>query len=145
MCALVRQIIPSAPAQPVCEPAPAPNPSLFHDMIKSNEDGGSPVLTIEQIKKTVTHVAHDFNAASTDEKIQKISLFGSYASQQATEESDVDLLVEFNSAFVSFISFGRLLSQLENALKVPIDVVPSPLPSNSIVLIEATVPLYVAD
>jgi Predicted nucleotidyltransferases len=101
------------------------------------------MLTVAQIQKSVTDVAKDFNVTSTDGKIRKISLFGSYASQQAHEGSDVDLLVEFNSEFVSFLSFGRLLTNLEDALKVPVDVIPSPLPDNAIISIEKTVPLYV--
>lgn len=103
------------------------------------------MLTIEQIQEAVTHVAKNFNATSSDDKVSSISLFGSYASQKATENSDVDLLVEFNSAFASFLSLGRLLSELENALKVSVDVVPAPLPENSIITIETMVPLYVED
>ena len=103
------------------------------------------MLTIGQIQETVTHVANNFNSSSSKDKIQKISLFGSYASQQASEGSDVDLLVEFNSVFVSFFSLGRLLIDFEDALKVSVDVVPAPLPDNSIISIEKTVPLYAED
>jgi len=100
------------------------------------------LLTMEQIQEAVVRVVKDFNALYPSEKISKISLFGSYAQQAATEGSDVDLLVEFESAFVSYLSFGCLLTRLEEALKVSVDIVPAPVPSDSIITIDAAVPLY---
>jgi predicted nucleotidyltransferase len=100
------------------------------------------VLTIDTIQEKVTGVVRNFNSTSTDDKVDKVLLFGSYASGQAKEGSDVDLLIEFNSTFVSFLSLGRLLAEFEEALAVSVDVVASPLPENSIISIETTVPLY---
>ncbi|MCL1798794.1 MAG: nucleotidyltransferase domain-containing protein [Eggerthellaceae bacterium] len=103
------------------------------------------MLTTTQIRETVARVAEDFNASYPDEKISKVFLFGSYAKQAATDGSDVDLLVEFESAFVSYLSFGYLLTKLEEALEVPVDIVPSPLPEHSIITAETRIPLYEQD
>jgi predicted nucleotidyltransferase len=101
------------------------------------------MLTVEDIQKKVTGVVAGFNAISMGDKVRRVSLFGSYASSKATDTSDIDLLVEFESEFASCFSLGRLLSDFETALGTTVDIVPFPLPAQSFISIDTVVPLYV--
>jgi uncharacterized protein len=49
------------------------------------------MLTVQQIQQTVS-------AYFKDKPVKKVYLFGSYARGEATEDSDVDLLVEFDDS-----------------------------------------------
>lgn len=53
--------------------------------------------------------------------LASLALFGSYADDTATENSDVDILVEFNQP-VGF-EFIDLSIELENILQKPVDLV----------------------
>ena len=53
--------------------------------------------------------------------VKKIGLFGSYARDEATQESDIDIAVEIESTN-SFRSFFYLLYFLEDGLKTRIDL-----------------------
>jgi uncharacterized protein len=53
--------------------------------------------------------------------IQSIAIFGSYARNSQTENSDVDVLVEFNGVIGS--AFIDLANELENVLGIKTDVV----------------------
>jgi predicted nucleotidyltransferase len=55
--------------------------------------------------------------------IDKLYLFGSYARNEATEDSDVDVFVEFSDAPGNrFRSFMGSIELLEQALDRPVDV-----------------------
>ncbi|MFG6097894.1 nucleotidyltransferase family protein [Leptothoe sp. ISB3NOV94-8A] len=78
-------------------------------------------------KNILTHKAV---AASIQENLQSIQsfdvksleLFGSVARNEATESSDLDLLVDFNSP-ATFDRYMDLKFFLENLFKCPIDLV----------------------
>lgn len=53
--------------------------------------------------------------------IQSLALFGSYARNEATEESDIDVMVEFNGSIG--IGFIRMALELEDVLKNKVDLV----------------------
>ncbi|MCX6198664.1 MAG: nucleotidyltransferase family protein [Bacteroidetes bacterium] len=53
--------------------------------------------------------------------IQSLALFGSYARNEATEESDIDVMVEFNGNIG--IGFIRMALELEDVLKNKVDLV----------------------
>ena len=72
------------------------------------------VYKIDEIKEIVTPIAEKYG-------FSKIYLFGSYARHSATDESDVDLYVENNN--VLGIKFFGFCSELEEALKKPVDVI----------------------
>jgi len=56
--------------------------------------------------------------------IESISLFGSVVRNEATDESDIDLLVEFNpDARVSLFQFSRLRRDLSKILQCNVDLV----------------------
>ena len=73
------------------------------------------MLDIETIAKGVQESIRDY-------PVKKIELFGSYAENRQTEESDVDLLVEFTSLAVSLLVIASLRNRLENSLGVSVDL-----------------------
>ena len=90
------------------------------------------MLTHEKIVDAIEKAAKEF-------PLTKVSYFGSYAEGCATEESDLDLLVEFEEPAISILTVIRLKRYLENELAKPIDVIHAPLPQGSIVEIGKTV------
>ena len=73
------------------------------------------MLEINEIREKVTPVAKSFG-------IKSVSLFGSYAKGEATEESDVDIYIE-KGKLKSLIQYFSFVSELENILKCHVDVV----------------------
>ena len=55
-------------------------------------------------------------------KVRELDVFGSYARQEQTEASDVDVLVEFSET-PSLLRFVDLVSYLSDSLGVKIDLV----------------------
>ncbi|MFZ1745292.1 MAG: nucleotidyltransferase family protein [Nitrospirales bacterium] len=55
--------------------------------------------------------------------VKKIGLFGSFVRSQQTPSSDVDLLVVFDEGEKSFDHFMELSFLLEEALKLPVELV----------------------
>ena len=78
-------------------------------------------------------IQNTLNRLKTDYALRSVSIFGSYADGRATEESDLDLLVEFDSPAVSLIKLNALKYDLEDALGLPVDVIHSPLPAGSMI------------
>ncbi|MEM2109996.1 MAG: nucleotidyltransferase family protein [Candidatus Odinarchaeota archaeon] len=54
--------------------------------------------------------------------VEKIGLFGSYVRGEESEESDLDILVEFKEP-ISLFEFMELEEYLEEILKIKVDVV----------------------
>ena len=95
------------------------------------------MLTIEQIIKDVSAVADEF-------QVKSIILFGSYADGTNTPESDIDLLIEFNTSAVSLLTLSALKNKIEDILNIPVDVVHAPLPENSLIELGKAVQIYAA-
>ena len=74
--------------------------------------------------------------------IKKVSYFGSYANGQATADSDLDLLVEFHKTRVSLLVLSAIKIDLEDQLKVPVDIIHAPLPNNSLLKLQKVVKAY---
>lgn len=75
------------------------------------------IYTIEALKKIIEPIAKKH-------KIPAIYLFGSYARGVATEESDIDLLVDTTgTSLTSLLALGALYCDLEETLKKPIDLI----------------------
>lgn len=55
--------------------------------------------------------------------VKSIALFGSYASGQATNNSDIDLLVEFKEGEKTFDNYMELKFYLEDNLNKDVDLV----------------------
>lgn len=73
------------------------------------------ILTLEQIRDISVPIAASYG-------VKKLSLFGSYARGEATEDSDVDLLVD-RGGRVSGWAMGGLYIDLCEALGKELDLV----------------------
>jgi predicted nucleotidyltransferase len=96
------------------------------------------MLTHEQIVNAVAKAATKF-------QLNKVLYFGSYADGKATEESDLDLLVEFaNDDEISLLDVIRFQNGLEDELHISVDVVGLPLTERAQkrLKIKKTVPVY---
>lgn len=75
------------------------------------------VYTIEALKCVIEPIAKKY-------QLPAVYLFGSYARGSATEESDIDLLIDTTgTSLTSLFSLGALYCDLEEALKKPIDLI----------------------
>ena len=103
------------------------------------------MYTIEEIKAAVLVAVDKYNRnAQIEKRIVRVELFGSYASGNQTDDSDIDFLVEFASPVVGLFVLAEVLELLEQQFDCSVDMVKIPLPHNSILQIERTVPLYEA-
>jgi uncharacterized protein len=73
------------------------------------------VEEIEKIKKKVVPVLKRYKA-------KRAGIFGSYARQEQTKTSDVDILVEISDKY-SLIYLAKLKNALEKKLKKEVDLV----------------------
>ena len=99
--------------------------------------GGDLLIDQEVIKSRIRDVAVEY-------PVKKIDLFGSYAEGRQTEDSDVDLLVEFKTPDISLFVLSGLRIDIEESLGVSVDLLHVPLPKDSMIEIGRTVPLYEA-
>lgn len=75
------------------------------------------MLTIQQIKDTVTDYFKD-------KPVKTVYLFGSYASGEAKEESDIDLLFTLvENTRISYFGLAQFLIDLEKKLNKKVDFV----------------------
>ena len=93
------------------------------------------MLTHERICSAVMHTASSY-------PIKRASYFGSYAEGRQTESSDLDLLLEFRDPAVSLIMLSAIKNDLEDQLKVSVDIVHAPLTKNSFIEIGKEVLVY---
>lgn len=95
------------------------------------------MLTIAKIQATVQEVAAQY-------PIRKVSLFGSYAEGRATEASDVDLLIEYETHPTSLFDVLGFEQQMRDALNVHVDALQTPIlhPIDPNFRINKVVPLY---
>ncbi|MCL2460698.1 MAG: nucleotidyltransferase domain-containing protein [Euryarchaeota archaeon] len=93
------------------------------------------MLTHEEIVRAVAKAATEF-------PLTKVSYFGSYADGNATEESDLDVLVEFIQPHVSLLMIIGLKHKLEGELNLPVDVIHAPIPNKARFRIGKTVSVY---
>ena len=55
--------------------------------------------------------------------IEKVYLFGSYARSEQKENSDIDIMLEFEKGSkISLIDFSRMKLDLEKILQIPVDL-----------------------
>ena len=75
------------------------------------------IYSIEDIRTIVTPIAQKHG-------IPAVFLFGSYARGTATEESDVDLLIDTRGTTIrTLLQLGAVYCELEEALQKPIDLI----------------------
>lgn len=93
------------------------------------------MLSLQEIIDNINLVAGEY-------PIRKAELFGSYAQGCSTPESDVDIIVEFDTPQVSLLTLSGVKCRLEELLQTPVDVVHGPLAADSMLEIDRRVPLY---
>ena len=94
------------------------------------------MLTIEEIKKTVAEIAPKYN-------LKKVTLFGSRANGTATENSDIDLIVDFPEGSTLF-TVASVKICLEEIWNLEVDVISRGGIAGSILIIEKEIELYAA-
>lgn len=72
--------------------------------------------TVDEIKKIVAALAAKYGA-------DRIYLFGSYARGDADKNSDIDLRIDKGA--IRGLQMGGLAADLEDALGIPVDLVPT--------------------
>lgn len=70
---------------------------------------------ISEIQRAVAPIAYFYG-------VKKLYLFGSYAKGNASEKSDIDLLVEKGQP-MSLLKLSGMRQMVEEALNVPVDLV----------------------
>ena len=95
------------------------------------------MLTIEKIKEVIEKIAPEYN-------LKKVTLFGSWATGKNRADSDVDLIVEFETYSVSLIKLVSLKYKLEEIFNVGVDIIHGPLETEDTLEIEKEIELYAA-
>lgn len=93
------------------------------------------MLSEQQIKDSVSIVAKEY-------PIKRVDLFGSYASGNNHQNSDVDLLVEFHTDRVSLLTLNSVKYRLEELLGTDVDLIHGPLSKDSMIKVDRRIPLY---
>ena len=79
----------------------------------------------EEIKRRLRIPAEQLAAFCRANSIEELSLFGSALRDDFGPESDLDLLVRFESeARIGFLAFARIQRELTELLGRPVDLVP---------------------
>ena len=95
------------------------------------------MLTTEKITKTIENIAPKYN-------IRKVTLFGSRATKNFRENSDVDLIVEFETKTISLFTLAGLMNELEEKFGVSVDIIHGPLKKDSMLEIDKEIEIYAA-
>ena len=77
-------------------------------------------MQIEEIKNYIQQIQKDY-------KYKRVILFGSVANNTSTDDSDIDLLVEFDENNKSLFLMANLINNLEEKFKKKVDIIPIPL------------------
>jgi len=93
------------------------------------------LLTLEQIKDTIEEVVSKY-------PVKKVSIFGSYARGSASDNSDIDFLVEFVSSSVSLFLISEIKSEIESKLKRDVDLIHAPVEGDSLLVIDEVIDIY---
>lgn len=90
----------------------------YTDIVTERNKGGMfMIYTLDEIKKRVFPVIQKYN-------IPAMYLFGSYARGEATEESDLDFLVDTTgTSLTSLLALGALYCDLEEVFHKDIDLI----------------------
>lgn len=93
------------------------------------------MLSIENIKDIISDLIEKYS-------VKKISIFGSYADGSATEDSDVDLLVEFSTENVSLFKLFEMKEEISSRLNKEVDLIHAPISEGSLIEINKVVNIY---
>ena len=95
-------------------------------------------MTIEDIKKTVAEIAPKYN-------LTKVTLFGSRATGKNREDSDIDLIVEFDkNKVVTLFDLAGIMIDLEEIFGLKVDVIHGPKKADWMIEIDKEIEIYAA-
>jgi predicted nucleotidyltransferase len=100
-----------------------------------SDRGEDMIVSFDKIRRVINSIADKYD-------VKRVSVFGSYAKGTQNENSDVDLLVEFNTRAVSLFKIINMKDEIEEKLEVDVDLVHGPLKEDSIIVIEKKVNIY---
>lgn len=87
-------------------------------------------------------ISEGIKKISNEYPIKKVTLFGSYADGSFTDDSDVDLLIEFNTQTVSLFMISGIKIGLERIFDKNVDVLHAPLPEDAMIEIGEVLTIY---
>ena len=93
------------------------------------------MLTHEQIVEAVKNAAPKYG-------INNAYYFGSYARGEQNEESDLDLLIDFDKSPPSLWAAVDLAEDIGQTLRIKVDILRLPLPTDTRLSIEKVVKCY---
>jgi uncharacterized protein len=93
------------------------------------------MLSIDAMKTDILPLMRKYD-------VDWMDLFGSYATGCASETSDVDFLVKFRSPVPSIFAVMGLKEELSRSLRIPVDLVTSPIPRPSRLNVGKTIRIY---
>ena len=82
--------------------------------------------------------------ANPEYGVTKVTLFGSRATSRFRDDSDVDLLIEYDKPHISLFKQAGLQTKLSEELGLDVDLVHAPLPPDSMLKIDNTRVIYEA-
>lgn len=95
------------------------------------------MITVEEIKKIVAEIAPKYN-------LKKVTLFGSRARGNFRKDSDIDLIVEFETESVSLFTLAGLMIDLEEIFGIKVDVIHGPKEESWLIEIDKEIEIYAA-
>ena len=84
-------------------------------------------MTNTELKNYINEISNKYN-------LKKVILFGSRANGTNKDDSDIDLMVEYNTPTVSIFTTVGLMQEIEEKFNVPVDIVRYPLKNRGIKL-----------
>ena len=78
-----------------------------------------------ELKSFIDEISSKYN-------LKKVILFGSCANGTNREDSDIDLMVEYNTPTVSIFSTVGLMQEIQEKFNVPVDIIRYPLKNQGI-------------
>lgn len=93
-------------------------------------------MSIDAIKQIVLGIVNEY-------AIGRVTLFGSRADGTNRDDSDIDLIVEFNKP-VSLLTLADLQNKLEALTGLDVDVIHGPIRDTDMIEIGKAVELYAA-
>ena len=81
-----------------------------------------------------TELKNFINKIYSKYNLKKVILFGSRANGTNREDSDIDLMVEYNTPTVSIFTTVGLMQEIQEKFNVPVDIIRYPLKNRGIYL-----------
>lgn len=73
------------------------------------------IYTIDEIRERIVPIAQKYG-------LKRVILFGSYARNDATKDSDIDLIIKLNHS-IGLFTFNEMVEAFENALEKNVDCI----------------------